>query len=682
MVTSKERADIDRFEGDGDFALWKVRMLAHFGVLGLKSILTDEKLLKEGSDAKDEPGSAMKDSGKGLAGIVDPAPAIDPAKFEKSEKAKDLIVLNVGNKVLRKIQHCETAAAMWSTLNNLYTETSLPNMIYLQLRFYTFKMVDSKSIDENVDDFLKLVADLNNLQVEVSEEVQAILLLSSLPAKYDQLKETLKYGRDTLSLTEVTGAAKSKERELIESGKFTRSGGEGLLVDRGRSEQRSGKGNGKTYKGRSQSRHGRSKSRSRNNKNTKGCFVCGKEGHWKRDWHSRLGHMSLNNMSELVKRGFIVDKDVKTLDLCEHCIIGKSHKQSFPKAKHVTNGILEYVHSDLWGFPSTPDSLAGAKYFVTFIDDFSKKVWIYFLKTKDEVFAKFREWKAEVETKTEKKVKCLRTDNGLEFCNKQFDDYCKKARIKRHITCTYTPQQNGVSERMNRTIMDKVRCMLAESGLDQSFWAEAASTAIYLINRSPNSTLEFKMPEEVWLGYKPNLGHLRTFGCTAYVHITEEKTGPRAIKGVFVGYPMGTKGYRVWIEEEGRCRTSRNVVFNEDELYKHTVTKGKESTEVTKKEKRAKKKVSFSDDLIRGPSPSIESEGTSDQGGEESSSSSNSSSDEEQDHGVDSERDHESESGDTETLDTYVLARDRERRQNVRPPSRYEDGNFVCAQCD
>ena len=121
MVTSKERVDIDRFEGDGDFALWKVRMLSLFGVLGLKAILTDEKLLKDDSDQKDEPGCAIKDTGKGLAGLVSPTPAIDPAKFEKSEKAKDLIVLNVGNKVLRKIQHCETAAAMWSTLNNLYT---------------------------------------------------------------------------------------------------------------------------------------------------------------------------------------------------------------------------------------------------------------------------------------------------------------------------------------------------------------------------------------------------------------------------------------------------------------------------------------------------------------------------------------------------------------------------------
>ena len=96
-------------------------MLAHFGVLGLKTILTDETLLKDDSDPKDEPESAMKDTGKGLAGLFAPTPAIDPVKFEKSEKAKDLIVLNVGNKVLRKIQHCETAAAMWSTLNNLYT---------------------------------------------------------------------------------------------------------------------------------------------------------------------------------------------------------------------------------------------------------------------------------------------------------------------------------------------------------------------------------------------------------------------------------------------------------------------------------------------------------------------------------------------------------------------------------
>ena len=100
---------------------------------------------------------------------------------------------------------------------------------------------------------------------------------------------------------------------------------------------------------------------------------------------------------------------------------------------------------------------------------------------------------------------------------------------------------------MNRTIMDKVRSMLAETGLGQEFWAEATSTAVYLINMTPNLTLDFKLPEEVWSGNIPDLSHLRRFGCTAYVHVTQDKTSPRAVKGVFMGYPFGVKGYRVWI---------------------------------------------------------------------------------------------------------------------------------------
>ncbi|CAA7014732.1 unnamed protein product [Microthlaspi erraticum] len=154
-------------------------------------------------------------------------------------------------------------------------------------------------------------------------------------------------------------------------------------------------------------------------------------------------------MEVLSKEGYIPQMEIGELGFCESCVLGKSHKQSFPKAKHTTKGILEYVHSDLWGSPSTPESLGG-----------------------DEAFSKFKEWKEAVESHTEKKIKCLRTDNGLEFCNTLFDDLCRKSGIKRHRTCTYTPQQNGVSERMNRTIVDKVRSMLVETGLGQEFWAE------------------------------------------------------------------------------------------------------------------------------------------------------------------------------------------------------------------
>lgn len=123
-----------------------------------------------------------------------------------------------------------------------------------------------------------------------------------------------------------------------------------------------------------------------------------------------------------------------------------------------------------------------------------------------------------VETQSERKVKKLRTDNGLEFCNREFDGFCKQEGIIRHRTCTYTPQKNGVAERLNRSIMNKVRSMLNESGLGQIFWAEAATMAVYLINISPSSAINFKVPEEMGTSVMPSLPGLKRFGCLVYIH--------------------------------------------------------------------------------------------------------------------------------------------------------------------
>ena len=129
---------------------------------------------------------------------------------------------------------------------------------------------------------------------------------------------------------------------------------------------------------------------------------------------------------------------------------------------------------------------------LTIIDDYSRKVWPYFLKHKWKAFSAFKEWKIMIERQTEKKVKILCTDNGMEFCSKQFGNYCKSEGIVKHHTVPYTPQQNGVAERMNRTIISRARCMLSNAGLHRRFWAEAASTACYLINRSPSIPLNKK----------------------------------------------------------------------------------------------------------------------------------------------------------------------------------------------
>jgi transposase InsO family protein len=194
------------------------------------------------------------------------------------------------------------------------------------------------------------------------------------------------------------------------------------------------------------------------------------------------------------------------MKFCEHYIFGKHKRVKFNTSVHTTKDILDYVHADLWG-PSRKPSLGGAHYMLTIIDDYSRKVWPYFLKTKDDTFAVFKDWKVMIEKQTERKVKLLRTDNGGEFCSDAFNNYCRQEGIVRHHTIPYTPQQNGVAERMNRTIISRARCMLYDARMSKRFWAEAANTACYLINRSPSIPLNKKTPVEVWSGTLADYSH-------------------------------------------------------------------------------------------------------------------------------------------------------------------------------
>ena len=145
-------------------------------------------------------------------------------------------------------------------------------------------------------------------------------------------------------------------------------------------------------------------------------------------------------------------------DFCENCVYGKQNRVSFPSRSNREKHILELVYSDVFG-PMKVPSLGKSVYYVSFIDDFSRNTWIYFLKKKDEVFDRFKEFKALVENHTKKKIKVLRTDNGGEFCSTKFEELCKKCRIAWQKTTRYTPQQNGVVERMNKTLMERAKNM-------------------------------------------------------------------------------------------------------------------------------------------------------------------------------------------------------------------------------
>ncbi|KAE8723109.1 Retrovirus-related Pol polyprotein from transposon TNT 1-94 [Hibiscus syriacus] len=265
--------------------------------------------------------------------------------------------------------------------------------------------------------------------------------------------------------------------------------------------------------------------------------------------------------------------DLKNVDggLCEDCIFGKQKKVIFTKiGKTPKAERLELVHTDVWG-PAPVPSLAGSLFYVTFIDDSTRKAWVYFLMKKSEVFDTFRKWKAMVENETGLKVKRLRSDNGGEYRDSRFRDFYANNGIKMETTVPITPQQNGVAERMNKTLNERARSMRIHAGLPKFLWAEAINTAAYLINRGPSVPLDGRIPEEAWSKKEINLLHLRVFGCISYVHIDSaerSKLDAKSNKCVFVGYGGDEFGYRFWDYENRKIIRSRDIIFNENVMYK------------------------------------------------------------------------------------------------------------------
>ncbi|UYV61251.1 hypothetical protein LAZ67_1004109 [Cordylochernes scorpioides] len=211
-------------------------------------------------------------------------------------------------------------------------------------------------------------------------------------------------------------------------------------------------------------------------------------------------------------------------------------------------------------------SPGGSLYFVSFKDDFSRFRVAYFIRHKSDVLEKFKEFVKRVRTETGNKIKRFRTDNGTEFLNKNFSDYLKSLGIVHELTAPYTPEQNGISERDNRTIVESARCLLHGRKMPLELWAEAVNTAVYLLNRCTTKVLGNSTPYEIWYKRKPSILHLKTFGCNAYVHIPKDnrkKLDKKSIRTFFVGYTETNKNYRMWDPIARKIIISRDVIFTE-----------------------------------------------------------------------------------------------------------------------
>lgn len=278
--------------------------------------------------------------------------------------------------------------------------------------------------------------------------------------------------------------------------------------------------------------------------------------------HRRLGHLNL----EAVRHTFGGAQSKKD-KICSICLLGKLKRKSFPNtvATSQAKSPLDLVHSDVGSV--TPTSKGGSKYFVTFIDDHTRYTVVYPMKKKSDVLEKFVLYKRMVENFHGSTIKTLRSDNGGEYVGKDFVRYLQKYGIRRELTVPGTPQQNGVAERMNRTLLDMTRCLLIESGLPKTLWADALVTACYIRNKCPSSSIDGQVPETLWTGRDAIIDHMRVYGCKAWAaqkRHGKTKLDPKAVECVFVGYPEGVKAYKLWNRENDSFFVSRDVVFDEN----------------------------------------------------------------------------------------------------------------------
>lgn len=285
-------------------------------------------------------------------------------------------------------------------------------------------------------------------------------------------------------------------------------------------------------------------------------------------WHRRYGHLNLMDLKTLQTNNMIKGFNLNPKDSKSDCIIcakGKIKQFPYKEAEHRQKEKLGLIHSDICG-PMKNESLGGAKYFATFIDDFSRYTETVMLRQRSDILTAFKKYKKRVEKETGCVIKRLRTDNAKEYTSKEFKKFLEDEGIARQLTVEYTPQQNGVAERANRTLVEMARCLMIQAKLPDSLWAESINTATFLRNRCPTKALENKTPFEAWFDEKPYVGFLRIIGSKAIAlnkSGQHKKFGPKGHEYILVGYSQESKAYRLWRQGSRTIIKARDVKFFE-----------------------------------------------------------------------------------------------------------------------
>ncbi|KAL0891955.1 hypothetical protein ABMA27_015190 [Loxostege sticticalis] len=485
---------------------------------------------------------------------VEPSNPSQEIDKKRDTKARSKIILLVDPVNYIHIQESSTAKEVWNNLSRAFDDSGLTRRVGLLRDLCNTTLAGCSNVEEYVSKIMTTAHKLRNIGFHVDDEWLGTLLLSGLPESYKPMiiaieSSGMKISSDSIK-SKILQDVKQNESDL-------------------------------TAFASSQKFHNKNKSFSKGPR----CYTCNKYGHKSPECKSKPNKYQKNKESKqnqssyaavfIASSGYSDDWYIDSgasVHMTKHKNLFIEETTPDIKTIKVANNKSLPVQSS--GKISLCVDNERARYFVTFLDDYSKKIFVYVLHNKSEVLEKIIEFKKLVENQLSRTIKILRTDNGLEYVNRKFSNFHKNAGIIHQTTTPYTPEQNGTAERMNRTLIERAKCMMLNAKLPKVYWAEAIHTAAYIINRSPTKSLCYKTPEEMWTGQKPNVSHMRTFGCEAMVHLPKEKRkklDSKSQKLIFIGYCENTKGYRFILPNSRKAIKSRDAIFLESTVKRDYV---------------------------------------------------------------------------------------------------------------